>query len=349
MNDTDVLVIGAGLGGNIVANRLARAGRRVTILEAGPRIARHEIVEAFRNTTDKGNFIAPYVSTSHAPQGIEDGDYILQDGEHPYQVQYIRAVGGSTWHWAAATWRFLPNDFRLRSLYGVGRDWPISYDDLEPYYLQAEREMGICGPDPTDEDLGSPRSAPYPMPPLPLSYMDQEFKRRLNETGEFLVTTEPVARNSFVYDGRPQCCGNNNCMPICPIAAQYSGNMHAVKAEAAGAELIPDAVVHAIEMDAEGRMAVAVRYRRPDGSDHRISARRIVLAANGIEIPKLMLMSATERLPDGVGNSSDQVGRNLMDHPGVGVSFLWDRPVFPGRGPVEMTSVVSLRDGAFRS
>jgi glucose dehydrogenase len=349
MNDTDVLVIGAGLGGNIVANRLARAGRRVTILEAGPRIARHEIVEAFRNTTDKGNFMAPYVSTSHAPQGIEDGDYILQDGEHPYQVQYIRAVGGSTWHWAAATWRFLPNDFRLRSLYGVGRDWPISYDDLEPYYLQAEREMGICGPDPTDEDLGSPRSAPYPMPPLPLSYMDQEFKRRLNETGEFLVTTEPVARNSFVYDGRPQCCGNNNCMPICPIAAQYSGNMHAVKAEAAGAELIPDAVVHAIEMDAEGRMAVAVRYRRPDGSDHRISARRIVLAANGIEIPKLMLMSATERLPDGVGNSSDQVGRNLMDHPGVGVSFLWDRPVFPGRGPVEMTSVVSLRDGAFRS
>jgi glucose dehydrogenase len=348
-HDTDVLIVGSGLAGNLIADRLARAGIKVTILEAGPRIIRHQLVEAYRNATDKGDFMAPYVAASHAPQGQAGGGYILQDGPHPYEVQYIRAVGGTTWHWAAATWRFLPNDFRLFSLYGVGRDWPVSYEGLELWYAQAEVELGVSGPDPADEDLGSPRSGPYPMPALPLSYMDRDFAARLNASGEFQVTTEPVSRNSRPYDGRPACCGNNNCMPICPIAAQYSGNIHALKAEHAGARLIPDAVVHAIETDAEGVLVTAAHYLHPDGSRHRMTARRIVLAANGIETPKLMLMSVSDALPRGLANRSDQVGRNLMDHPGIRVSFLWDKPVFPGRGPQEMTSVVSLRDGDFRS
>lgn len=346
--DTDVLVVGAGMAGNMVAHRLAAQGLSVTILEAGPRISRWQIVEAFRNGTDKGDFMAPYVASSHADQGTVTGDYIVQRGAYPYQVQYIRAVGGTTWHWAAAAWRFLPADFELRSRYGVGRDWPIGYHALEAYYQQAEEELGVAGPSPEDEDLGSPRRADYPMPALPLSYMDQQFARVLNANG-FRVATEPVARNSRVYDGRPQCCGNNNCMPICPIAAQYSGNMHAIKAEAAGARLIPDATVVAVETDADGREVTGVRYLLPDGTERQITADTIVLAANGIEIPKLMLMSRSEILPNGLGNSSDMVGRNLMDHPGVGVSFLWDRPVFPGRGPQEMSSVISLRDGPFRS
>ena len=159
----------------------------------------------------------------------------MQSGEHPYNVQYLRVVGGTTWHWAASTWRFLPSDFKLKSLYGVGRDWPIEYSDLEPWYQRAEEELGVWGPG--DEELGSPRSKPYPMAPLPLSYNEERVKSVLNANG-YNVVTEPVARNSRAYDGRPTCCGNNNCMPICPIGAMYNGIFHVEKAEAAGAVIV---------------------------------------------------------------------------------------------------------------
>lgn len=347
-HETDILIVGSGIAGSLIAWKLASKGQKVTILEAGPRIDRNETVEQYRASVNKGDFMAPYPGTSYAPNAKPDSDYIIEKGTQPYGTQYIRGVGGTTWHWAAATWRFLPTDFRLKTAYGVGRNWPLSYDDLEPYYQLAEEALGVAGPDPKDEDLGSPRSAAYPMKALPLSYMDQQFSKILNSSG-FDVVTEPVARNYETYDNRPACCGNNNCMPICPIGAQYSGDMHAVKAEAAGAKLIVNAVVYHIDIDTNGKHITGVRYKSPDGAEHRISAKTVVLAANGIETPKLMLLSASATLPNGIGNSSNMVGRNLMDHPGTGITFLWGKPVFPGRGPQEMTSVVNFRDGAFRS
>ncbi len=184
------------------------------------------------------------------------------------------------------------------------------------------------------------------MPALPLSWNDQRFHDVLTADG-FKVVSEPVARNSRPYDERPSCCGNNNCMPICPIAAMYSGIIHVDKAERAGARLLANAVVYKIEVGAANRI-VAVHYKDPSGVSHRISGRYFVLAANGIETPKLLLMS-TDHRAEGVANSSGQVGRNLMDHPGTGVTFLANEDLWAGRGPMEMTSVVNLRDGAFRS
>lgn len=346
--DTDILVVGSGVAGSLIAWSLARSGRRVTILEAGPRLDRIDIVERYRDSVAKDDLMAPYPGTAFAPEAGGASDYIVEKGPDPYGTQYIRAVGGTTWHWAAATWRFLPVDFRLRSSHGVGRDWPISYAQLEPWYQRAEEALGVAGPDPAAEDLGSPRSAPYPMKALPLSYMDRQFQVALNGNG-FRVVSEPVARNYEIYDDRPPCCGNNNCMPICPIGAQYSGDIHAAKAEAAGARLIENAVAHAVLCDDDGRRVTGVRYKTPDGESHDIGAGTVVLAANGIETPKLMLLSATERLPRGLANGSGMVGCNLMDHPATAVTFLWGRPVFPGRGPQEMTSVVNFRDGAFRA
>jgi choline dehydrogenase-like flavoprotein len=137
-------------------------------------------------------------------------------------------------------------------------------------------------------------------------------------------------------------------MPICPIAAMYNGIVHAEKAEQAGAKLIPQAVVYRVEADNNGRIA-AVHYKDPNGNSTRVTGKLFVLAANGIETPKLMLMSTSDKFPRGIGNSSDQVGRNLMDHPGTAVTFLANEPLWPGRGPMEMTSIVNFRDGAFRS
>ncbi|SEJ37114.1 Choline dehydrogenase [Azotobacter beijerinckii] len=339
VQQADFVIVGSGVAGALIAHQLALAGKDVLILEAGPRLARHEIAERFRQQADKSDNQAPYPSPAHAPHPElnPSNHYLIQKGEHPYDVQYIRAVGGTTWHWAASTWRFLPNDFKLKTLYGVGLDWPIEYADLEPWYGRAEVELGVWGP--TDEDLGSPRSAPYPMAPLPLSWNEERVKTVLNANG-YRVVTEPVARNSTVYDQRPPCCGNNNCMPICPIGAMYNGIVHVDKAEKAGARLIENAVVFKLEKGRDGRIAAA-HYKDPQGNEHRVEGRTFVLAANGVETPKLMLMSD-------VGNSSDLVGRHLMDHPGTGVRFYANEELWPGRGPQEMTSLIDFRDGAFR-
>lgn len=346
--EADLVVIGSGVAGALVANELAAAGKSVIVLEAGPRLPRWKTVERFRNQVDKTDFMLPYRSSPWAPHpqyGAAANDYLVFRGEHRFNSQYIRAVGGTTWHWAASCWRFLPGDFKLKSLYGVGRDWPIEYDDLEPWYQRAERELGVWGP--SDEELGSPRSAPYPMEPLPLSWNEARVKERLNaHDADWRVVTEPVARNSRPYDGRPTCCGNNNCMPICPIGAMYNGIFHVEKAEQNGAELIENAVVHRLVTE-NGRIAAA-HYLDPDGREHEVHAKSFVLAANGIETPKLMLMSTGGDHPEGIGNRSGMVGRNLMDHPGTGVHFYADERLWPGRGPQEMTSLVGFRDGDFR-
>lgn len=344
----DVVIVGSGVAGALVAHQMALAGASVLVLEAGPRIERWRIVENYRNTAAKDDFMAPYPSSKHAPhpQFSPENNYLILKGSHKYNSQYIRAVGGTTWHWAASAWRLLPNDFRMRSKYGVGRDWPIDYAALEAHYYRAEVELGVSGPNDGTE-LGSPRAQPYPMDHLPLSHNDQRFFEVLNAQG-FQVVPEPVARNSRAYDQRPNCCGNNNCMPICPIGAMYNAIVHVEKAERAGAHVIANAVVYRVEVDDKNRVA-AVHYKDPDGLSHRVTGKRFVLAANGIETPKLMLMSTSARQPNGVANSSDQVGRNLMDHPGTGVSFLANEDLWPGRGPMELSSIVDMRDGAFRS
>jgi choline dehydrogenase-like flavoprotein len=344
----DVVVVGAGVAGAIVAERLARQGLSVVVLEAGPRLDRDDLVARFRRAADK-HYMAPYPFTDHAPQPdpADWQSYLILEGQDAdaYRQQYVRAVGGTTWHWAAATWRFLPSDFRLRTLHGVGRDWPFDYGFLEPYYAEAEAELGVAG-DPDDE-IGSPRSGPYPLPPIPLSSMDRVLAERLAGS-IFHLVTEPVARYSRPYAGRPPCCGNNDCMPICPIGAQYSGDLHVDRAEAAGARVIPDRVAFDVDAGPDGLIR-AVRVLDPQRLETRVEGRAFVLACNGIETPKLMLLSRGERTPDGVANSSGMVGRNLMDHPGVGATYTLPYPAYPGRGPQEITSVVNRRDGPFRS
>ena len=342
----DVVVIGSGIVGALAAHRLASQGASVLILEGGPRIDRATLVENFRNSPRKGDFMSPYPFSEWSPHPVyqpQDNGYLIQAGPESYKAEYIRIVGGTTWHWAAQAWRVLPNDMRLKSMYGVGRDWPLSYEELEPFYHEAEVKMGVSGA----PNNGSPRSKPFPMQPVAESYLEQRFRERLAPAG-FALITNTTARNSRAYDGRPACCGNNNCMPICPIDAQYHGGLAADAAEQAGAKLIPNAVVYRIEHDAQDRI-VAVHYYDPNKNSVRITGKTFILAANGIESPKLLLLSASDKFKNGLANSSDTVGRHLMDHPSNSLSFEADEELWPGRGPMSPASVNSLRDGAFRS
>src|SRR5450830_68505 len=170
----DVVVIGSGIVGALAAHRLALQCASVLILESGPRIDRATLVANYRNSPRKGDFMSPYPFSAWAPHPVyqpEDNDYLIQAGPYPYKAEYIRMVGGTTWHWAAQAWRVLPNDMRMKTLYGVGRDWPLSYEELEPFYLEAEVRMGVTG----STKNGSPRSQPFPMPPVAESWAQRRF------------------------------------------------------------------------------------------------------------------------------------------------------------------------------
>ncbi len=341
----DVVVIGSGICGSLVAQRLAKQGISVIILESGPRIDRGTLTENFRNSPRKKDFMSPYPYSDWSPHPVykpEDNDYLQQQGPYPFPAEYIRIMGGTTWHWAAQAWRVLPNDMKIKTLYGVGRDWPLSYDELEPFYYEAEVKMGVSGA----PNNGSPRTQPFPMEPVAESWLQHRFRERL-APGGYDVIVNTTARNSRNYDGRPACCGNNNCMPICPIDAQYHGGIAAQAAEAVGAKLITSAVVYRLEHDEKGRI-VAAHYYDPDKGEHKVTAKNFVLAANGIESPKLLLISASDKYPDGLANSSGTVGRHLMDHPSNSLTFETEEPLWAGRGPMSPASINSLRDGDFR-
>lgn len=341
----DVVVIGAGVCGSLLATRLANSGKRVLMLESGPRVGRAELVERFRASAFKSDFMSPYPFSPQAPHPRytpEPNGYLHQAGPHPFNAQYIRMLGGTSWHWAAQLWRFVPNDFRQQTQYGVGKDWPIGYDELEPYYYQAEVLAGVGG----SPENGSPRAKPFPMERVPASWLQQRVTERL--APDFQVLDDSTGRNSRSYDGRPACCGNNNCMPVCPIDAQYHGGIAAAHAEQAGVEVVTQAVVYKLEHDSQGRITAA-HYYDWEKVSHRVTGQTFVLAANAIETPKLLLMSTSDRFPQGIANARDNVGRNLTDHPAIGITFDVDEPIWPGRGPVSPCSIGQFRDGAFRA
>ncbi|SEK38396.1 Choline dehydrogenase [Roseateles sp. YR242] len=355
--DADLIVIGSGVMGGLIASRIAKAGKSVIILEAGPRVRRADVVETFRNAPVKLSLAnmklqgagSPFPNPPHIPSTY--GPYLRQTGPVAYPTKYLRVVGGTTWHFGSALWRMIPNDFKLKSLYGRGRDWPIGYDDLEPYYCQAEEELGVSGQDGQDEsghggEASPPRSKPFPMKPLNEPYFMKRVADML-KPGGYNPVIEPHGRASRPYGNRPVCAGNNNCNPVCPIGAKYDGSMHIDEAERAGAKLLENAVVYRIEAGDDGKIT-RVHYKKPDGTSVALTARHFVLAAYAIEGPKLLLMSTSEKYPNGIANSSDQVGRNLMGHTGISMNIMMNEDVWPGQGPTELLVYLNYRDGAFR-
>ena len=286
----DVIVIGSGVAGALTAWKLSQLGPyRILILEAGDngisagqRLQFHHMMDTQGN---RGDPYAPYKdleSRKYAPAAeksqreLDDQkndpdnyyDYLAEmtsKTHDPFKASYNRMVGGSTWSWRGNTPRFLPSDFRLQSEFGVGRDWPLDYNELEPWYCQAEWELGVSGNhDELDGLFGAYRSQPFPMPGIPLGFSDLRVKARIDgqtvRGTTIRVVTTPQARNSTVFDNRPACEGHSNCIPLCPIQAKYDATVHLRRAlQNPNVELRTGAVVTQLEKGQDGYVG-AVHY-----------------------------------------------------------------------------------------
>jgi glucose dehydrogenase len=324
MPKTDVCVIGGGAAGCVVALRLARRGMRVTVLESGPRYSAEDKEGLFLgmvNGTISGN---PYRRVDHRLEPFRNNGQMFL----PLDWERVRGIGGTTLFWLGNCPRMIEADFTMRSTFGVAADWPIRYADLEPYYGQAEREIGVAGI--ADNPFAAYRSTPYPMPPIPFSYADKFLKRTTDRLGiEFHHT--PQARNSVPYGGRSQCLSCAWC-EVCPSGAKATFDVtHAEPAEATGlVQFVTDATTLRIEVDGRGRARRAV-YAGMDRVEHAQEADVFVVSCGGIETPRLLLLSACKQFPDGLANRSGAVGKHLMNHPIVQLSGRVEENLYPYR------------------
>ncbi len=322
---SDIVVIGSGIAGAVVAYKLALKGLDVLIIEAGPRIDTEDVRKKFA-TSPHMHHNAGYPDEVHAPIPTwTKRDTFLAMGSSKLLVpEYLRCVGGTTWHWDGVTHRFSQSDLSLKTTHGVGVDWPLTYEDLSPYYDEAEKELGVAG-------HSEGESATFPMKPTPASYLENWVHNKLKGSSHALSVC-PMARNSKDYDGRSQCQGFSTCSLVCPSKAKYTGVVHVEKAEEKGAHLLANTRVDQIIVGKDQKISHLIA-RKPDGAPFKIKGNQFILAANALESPRLLLNSATEQHPHGVANSSGYVGRNLMLHPSIIANYVVKEDVFPGRGP----------------
>ncbi|MFC7199601.1 GMC family oxidoreductase [Halospeciosus flavus] len=302
----DVCIVGAGPAGGIVAAKLAKRGYDVVVLDAGPRFDFEDRDERMERHLRPGN--RKPVWDVGGPR-----DAYTSSGEkyYPLNASRVKGIGGSTLHWQGMVMRLHEQDFSLHSETEMGDDWPIDYADLRPYYADAEEELGVAGA--SDNPFAPPREQPHPMPAFPPSYSDSLFADACKELG---ITTHsvPNARNSEPYDGDSPCVGYGTCKPVCPSGAKYDATRHVEEAEEHGARVLDRVPVQRLEHDAAGERVTGAVYATPEGEEYTQEAREFVVAAGGVETPRLLLLSKSEQYPDGLANSSGLVGRYFMDH-----------------------------------
>ena len=319
--DADVCVVGAGAAGAVATFELVQRGLRVVTLEAGPRYdAGARAIEARKAARGEVPWVAPIPGLLR---------YTARGGAaYDLGPRRVRAVGGATLHWEGYALRLHPDDFRIRSQYGVGEDWPIRYADLEPYYVRAERALGVAGA--SDDPWGPPRSEEFPLPAFPFSHTDQIFARACRDVGVTLHHL-PQARNSVAYDGRSPCRACATCQ-ACPTGAKADVDVtHIARAEATGRLiLIPGAAVVHLDADTDGRVAQAV-YVDAGRTRRTARARMFVLAGGAVENVRLLLVSRSRAFPDGLGNRTGLVGTHFTSHPAIDVTGRVDHAVRPYR------------------
>jgi choline dehydrogenase-like flavoprotein len=342
------VVVGAGFAGSLVAKVLGDNGFRVLVLEAGAE-PNDDAVDRFRRALVKSP-LTPYRRTAAAPSS----DYVINTGPFPYSSPYLRMNGGTGTAWTGITPRMRPDDFHTADL-GRGRSWPVGYADLEPFYRAAEWEIGVAADaDEQRQHLPVADGYRYPMHALPRTYLDHAIASVVDgarvDGRELLVVGTPQARNGIPVQGyRPdghRCTGYASCVPICPENAKYTPH-RTQKQWPGNVELRTRCVVNRVHADESGRITKVSYQRYEDDTSgrhtrHEEAADVVVLAAHAIENAKLLLLS-------GLANSSDQVGRNLMDHPALLTWALMPQAVGPFRGPGSTTGIEAFRGGPGRA
>jgi choline dehydrogenase-like flavoprotein len=391
-SDHDVVIVGAGLSGSILAKQLGEAGAKVLVLEAGTGQSRtfdgyQEQIRSFFGTiyrTPGSPYGTNLDALSPDVQGVptEGARYFEQLGPVGFRSTYERTAGGTMQHWLGTCLRMLPEDFSLQTRFARGRDWPIGYDDLAPDYERAEWEIGVSADAEDQGYLGVwfRSGYRYPMRPVPSSWLDQRLGAAVDgmevrvgdEQHVLRVRNTPAGRNSTPIEGYApvgavnrapdwgpveegqdlardigeRCQGNSACVPICPVQAKYNALKTLAKATNTGnVTVVTQAVASRVLV--QGRRVTGIEYLAyddPSSPRHTVNfarGRTYVLACHAVENAKLLLRS-------GVANSSDQVGRNLCDHPVMLVWGLMPERIGPHRGPLVTSGIEEMRGGAFR-
>src|SRR3984957_17953832 len=338
---TDVVIVGAGAVGGIMAAELGKAGMKVIALERGPRLstadfAPHDELRYFQRLdlrpNPKRQPVTWRVNANARANMLPKLDYGFQ-------------AGGGTGHYGSASWRLHEDDFRPPSHtiepYGIGAipegstlaDWPVSYTELEPYYDKAEYELGVSGQAGNLQgkkiDGGNPFEAPrqraYPLPPLRMEQAAVLFEAGTKKLGYHPFST-PRAIISEAYNGRPGCTYCGFCQGFgCHVGAKSSILVTKLpEADATGNfKLITGAMCHRVNSDNSGKVT-GVSYYRPDGSDNTIEAEIVVLGTFVYDNTRLLLLSKTEKFPNGLANSGGHVGKHFMTHVGGRVFATFD-------------------------
>ncbi|MCY4358190.1 MAG: GMC family oxidoreductase [Gammaproteobacteria bacterium] len=325
--EVDFVVIGSGAAGGIMARELSVAGHSVVLLEQGPHLKAADF-----NHDEWGlrhNYDQMWSVRRGHPQTFRKSEDDIAEVKD-LVCGYAHNVGGSSMHFSGNFWRLRPIDFKEASVRGTiagtnFSDWPISYEDLEPYYTKVDWEIGLSG---LQGPWDPPRSRDYPCPPMPIKGSDVLLERAAKSLG-LNPYPAPVAILSKPHNGRPNCihCGYCNGFG-CEVDAK-SSTLVAMIPEALQSgrcELRTFSTVYRIETNEQGR-ASEVLYYDAEGNSQGQRAKAVVVCANGAETPRLLLLSESSRFPDGLANSSGVVGTNLMFNGYTTAVGLFDEPV----------------------
>jgi choline dehydrogenase-like flavoprotein len=350
----DAVIVGAGAAGPVVARQLTAAGWHTVLLERGKWYTawdcRKDDLRNQRNST-LGNAFGPEDEGNPRVAVALDGtESVVAPSEGGYQNN-AACVGGGTLSYGAMAWRYHPNDFRMASQYGVPQgstlaDWPIGYDDLAPYYEQAEWEMGVSGDDSNNPFKGA-RRKPLPMPPVSPQGLEHEILDKAARRLGLHPFHIPMLRNSVPYNGRAACM---RCRWCCGFACEVdakNGSQNTVLPRALDTGLLEvrtECMTREIMLDDRGR-ATGVRYFDPSGRAFEQPARVVVSSCGAIESARLLLNSSNRLFPTGLGNRHDWVGRNLQGHTYTGAYGLFEQVTYDDLGPGASIAVSDFNHG----